>query len=254
MKFNVEGIGFSYGSTEILDGIRMDIDEGDIVSILGPNGAGKTTLLKCLNNILHPDSGIIEMDGRSIIGMKRLDIAKEMGYVPQRGETSRVTVFESVLLGRKPHIDMNPTNKDLKIAGKVIELVGLSDLSSKYIDEISGGEYQLVQIARAITQQPKLILLDEPTNNLDPSNQHMIMHVVQRVVKNNGMAAVMVVHDLNLAIRHSDKFIMMKEGSVYAAGGIEIITPENINAVYNIDSYVETIHGIPIIIPKEIEE
>jgi len=128
-------------------------------------------------------------------------------------------------------------------------LLGLDDLALKYVDEISGGEYQLVQIARVLVQQPKVILLDEPTSSLDLSNQHMIMHLIRNIVKKNHMAAIMIIHDLNLAIRHSDKFILMKEGKVYAAGTHEIITPESIKAVYNIEAFVERVRGIPVVIP-----
>jgi iron complex transport system ATP-binding protein len=131
----------------------------------------------------------------------------------------------------------------------VLHLLGLDGLSLKYVDEISGGEYQLVQIARVLVQQPKVILLDEPTSSLDLSNQHLIMHLIRNIVKKNHMAAIIIIHDLNLAIRHSDKFILMKDGMVYAAGGHEVITPENIKAVYNIDAYVESVRGIPMVIP-----
>lgn len=254
MNFNVNGMDFSYKSKKTLRNVTLDVNEGDIVSILGPNGVGKTTLLKCLNNTLHPDSGLVVINGENLDHMNRNAIAKEIGYVPQRGELSRITVFESVLLGRKPHITLNASERDFRLTGKVIELIGLNNISTKYVDEISGGEYQLVQIARTIVQQPKVILLDEPTNNLDPSNQHLIMHIIQKIVKNNNMAAIMVVHDLNLAIRHSNKFILMKNGKIYAAGGKEVITPDNIMGVYNVDSYVEEIHGIPIIVPKPYNE
>jgi iron complex transport system ATP-binding protein len=181
--------------------------------------------------------------------MNKKDIAKNIGYVAQKSETSRTTVFDSVLLGRKPHFEWDITEKDIRLAGRVLHLLGLDELALKYVDEISGGEYQLVQIARVLVQQPKVILLDEPTSSLDLANQHMIMHLIRNIVKKNHMAAIMVIHDLNLAIRHSDKFILMKNGRVYSAGGHEIITPESIKAVYNIDAYVESVRGIPVVIP-----
>lgn len=254
MRFSAHGVEFSYNSRKTLDGIKMEISDGDVVSILGPNGVGKTTLLKCLNNILRPEAGFVEIDGGKISSMKRTEVARNIGYVSQRGEPSRMTVFESILLGRKPHIEIDATEWDLNLTGRVIDLMGLQDMSMRYVDEISGGEYQLIQIARVFVQQPKIILLDEPTSNLDLFNQHRIMHIIQKIVKSNNMAAVMVVHDLNLAVRHSNKFILMKGGKVFAAGGREVITPENIMAVYDIDSYVEEIHGIPIVVPKQMEE
>jgi len=249
MFFEVNGINFSYRSRQILHGVSFAVKEDDLVSILGPNGVGKTTLIKCINKVLTPEAGSVLMEGLDIHRMSKRDIARNIGYVAQRSETSKTTVFDSVLLGRKPHFQWDITEKDLRLAGRVLHLLGLDGLALKYVDEISGGEYQLVQIARVLVQQPRLILLDEPTSSLDLSNQHMIMHLVRNIVKKNHMAAIMIIHDLNLAIRHSDKFVLMKDGMIYSVGGHEIITPENIKAVYNIEAYVESVRGIPVVIP-----
>ncbi len=249
MFFKVNGIVFSYGSKLILEGVSFAVKADEVVSILGPNGVGKTTLIKCIDKVLNPDAGSVFIAGLDLHQMSKKDIAKNIGYVAQRSETSRTTVFDSVLLGRKPHFDWNATEKDVRLAGRVIHLLGLDGLALKYVDEISGGEYQLVQIARVLVQQPKVILLDEPTSSLDLSNQHMIMHLIRNIVKKNHMAAIMIIHDLNLAIRHSDKFVLIKEGKIYAVGGHEVITPENIKEVYNIDAYVESVRGIPVVIP-----
>ena len=249
MFFEVNGIDFTYRSTRVLDGVSFSVSADDVVSILGPNGVGKTTLIKCIDKVLKPDAGSVFVGGSDLHYMSKKDIAKNIGYVAQRSETSKTTVFDSVLLGRKPHFQWDVTEKDLRLAGRVLHLLGLDGLALKYVDEISGGEYQLVQIARVLVQQPKLILLDEPTSSLDLANQHMIMHLVRNIVKKNHMAAIMVIHDLNLAIRHSDKFVLMKDGMVFSVGGLEIITPENIKAVYNIDAYVESVRGVPVVIP-----
>ncbi|MGD6805591.1 MAG: ABC transporter ATP-binding protein [Candidatus Bathyarchaeia archaeon] len=247
--FNIDGISFSYRSRKVLDGISFNVEKDDVVSILGPNGVGKTTLIKCISKVLTPASGSVFMEDVNLHKMSKKDIAKNIGYVAQKSETSKTTVFDSVLLGRKPHFEWDVTEKDARLAGRVLHLLGLDDLALKYVDEISGGEYQLVQIARVLVQQPRVILLDEPTSSLDLSNQHMIMHLIRNIVKKNHMAAIMIIHDLNLAIRHSDKFILMKQGMVYAVGDHEVITPENIKAVYNIDAYVESVRGIPVVIP-----
>ncbi len=247
--FDVNGIKFSYRSKNVLDGVTFSICENDVVAILGPNGAGKTTLMKCLNRILVPDGGSVLIEGSDLHMMSRNEIAKNVSYVAQRGETSRMTVFDSVLLGRKPHLEWDFTEKDIRLVERVLHLLGLDEMALKYVDEISGGEYQLVQIARVLAQQPRIILMDEPTSNLDLSNQHMIMHVIRNIVKRNHMAAFLAIHDLNLAIRHSDKFIMMKDGIVFAAGGHEVINRENMRAVYSIDAYIEQVRGIPVVIP-----
>jgi iron complex transport system ATP-binding protein len=248
MFFEVKGINFAYKSNRVLDGVSFTVQTDEVVSILGPNGVGKTTLIKCIDKVLKPDAGSVFIEGADLHRMSKKDIAKNIGYVAQRSETSKTTVFDSVLLGRKPHFDWNVAEKDIRLAGRVLHLLGLDEIALKYVDEISGGEYQLVQIARVLVQQPKVILLDEPTSSLDLSNQHMIMHLIRNIVKKNHMAAVMIIHDLNLAIRHSDEFILMKEGMVYAVGGHEVITPENIKEVYNIDAYVEKVRGIPVVI------
>jgi iron complex transport system ATP-binding protein len=249
MFFEVNGVDFSYGSRPVLNGVSFAVKEKDLVSVLGPNGVGKTTLIKCINRVLKPYAGSVFIGGSDLHRMSKKDIAKNIGYVAQRSETSKTTVFDSVLLGRKPHFQWDVTEKDIRLAGRVLHLLGLDGLALKYVDEISGGEYQLVQIARVLVQQPKLILLDEPTSSLDLANQHMIMHLVRNIVKKNHMAAIMVIHDLNLAIRHSDKFVLMKDGTVFSVGSLEIITPENIKAVYNIDAYVERVKGVPVVIP-----
>jgi iron complex transport system ATP-binding protein len=247
--FEVKGINFAYDSKPILKDISFNVKAGDVVSILGPNGVGKTTLIKCIDKILKPDSGSVFIEKSDLHQMNKNEIAKNVGYVAQKNETSRTTVFDSVLLGRKPHFDWNATQKDVRLAGRVLHLLGLDNLALKYVNEISGGEYQLVQIARVLVQQPKVILLDEPTSSLDLSNQHMIMHLIRNIVKKNHMVAIMIIHDLNLAFRHSDKFILMKEGMIHSIGGHEIITPENIKKVYNIDAFVEKVRGIPVVIP-----
>jgi iron complex transport system ATP-binding protein len=249
MFFEVNGIDFAYHSRRVLDDVSFAVQEADVVSVLGPNGVGKTTLIKCIAKVLKPNAGSVLMKGADLHQMNRKDIAKNIGYVTQKSETSRTTVFDSVLLGRKPHFEWDAIEKDMRLAGRVIHLLGLDGLALKYIDEISGGEYQLVQIARVLVQQPKIILMDEPTSSLDLANQHMIMHLIRKIVKKNNMAAILIIHDLNLAIRHSDKFVLMKDGMVFSVGGHEVITPENIKAVYNIDAYVESVRGIPVVIP-----
>ena len=158
-------------------------------------------------------------------------------------------MFESVLLGRKPYIRWDITKDDVRMAGEMIDRLGLAPISMKYIGEISGGELQKVQIARALVQEPKVLLLDEPTSNLDLSNQCRIMSLISEMVGNNGISAILTMHDLNLAIRYSDRFILLKGGSIFAAGGVDVITPETIEEVYGIPVYVETFRGQPMVIP-----
>lgn len=250
MILEVDGVEFGYDSVATISGIRFSAGAGDMVSVIGPNGVGKTTLLKCINRVHRMDAGTVLVDGSDVHDMARKEMAKRIGYVPQRAHVSGSTVFESVLLGRKPHIDWDISEKDLRLVGRIIRIMGLEPIAGKRVDAISGGEYQMVQIARALAQQPRVMLLDEPTSNLDLCNQHRIMATVSSVVRENGMCAVMTNHDLNLAIRYCDRFIMMKDGKVFAAGGKEVITPENILQVYGMEAYVEVYRGIPLVIPR----
>lgn len=249
MMMDVEGINFYYGDLRILDQVGFDLNDSEILTILGPNGVGKTTLLKCLNGILRARTGTVMVEQQDLLSMHASEIAKRIGYVPQRGDVSRITVFDSVLLGRKPYIKWDITSKDIELTNSIIEKLGIGHLALRYVNEISGGEYQKVQIARALVQEPRVLLLDEPTSNLDLSNQHRIMCAVSDIVKTKRLCAVLTMHDLNLSLRYSDRFIMMRGGKVFAVGGPEVITVENISRVYDIDVYVESVRGRPIVIP-----
>jgi len=250
MILELAGLAFGYGAADTISNITFRADPGEIVSILGPNGVGKTTLLKCINRIQHLRDGTVAVNGDNLADLEPRAVAQRVGYVPQRMHLSESTVFESVLIGRRPRLEGSLNQADLRIAGHAVTLLGLEPLAAKRVDEISGGEYQLVQIARALAQHPRVILLDEPTSNLDLSNQHRVMETLTHIVRENGICAVMTNHDLNLAIRYSDRFILMSKGRIFAAGGREVITPENIEAVYGTKVYVGAVNGIPVVVPQ----
>jgi len=249
MKLAVDGITFSYPSRKVLDDVSFRVERGQIVAILGPNGVGKTTLMSCISRMINPGSGSVTIDGEDTSGLSRRELAKKVAIVIQGDERSRIRVFESVLLGRRPNVILDASEDDMIITERAIDVLGIKDLSLKYVDELSGGEAQMVRIARAFAQQPKVLLLDEPTSNLDISNQYRVLETVVRLVKSNDMAAIMVIHDLNLAIRFADRFIMMKGGRIHSAGDMSVITPESLREVYGIEAYVEEVRGIPSIIP-----
>ena len=253
MRLSISDIEFDYGEgRDVLSGITFEADKGDIVSILGPNGAGKTTLLKCINHIHSPRSGTVLVDDFDIKDSSRNEIARSIGYVPQRAHVSGNTVFESILIGRRPHITWDVKDNDIRLVGRIIEIMELTPIADKPVNQISGGEYQMVQIARAVAQQPKVMLLDEPTSNLDIKNQYEVMHRLFHIIKENGICAVMTNHDLNLALRFSNRFILMKDGKIFAAGGKEIITTENIRQVYGIDVTVGEVNGYRVVVPNEL--
>lgn len=172
-----------------------------------------------------------------------------MGYVPQRCEAGRLTAFDAILLGRRPHIRWNVTEADLRIVEAAIRMLSLEDLLLRYIDEMSGGELQKVSIARALVQEPRVLLLDEPTSSLDLKNQLDILGIVRSVVTDHDVAAVMTMHDLNMALRYADRFIFLKEGVIHAAGGPGVVTPETIEAVYGVAVTVERYNGFRVVVP-----
>ncbi|MFH0968475.1 MAG: ABC transporter ATP-binding protein, partial [Methanobacteriota archaeon] len=195
MILNVEELQFLYRNREVLESVAFEVNHGEIVAILGPNGVGKTTLLKCLNRILRPKTGQIYLDGSEIGDLDTLEIARRAGYVPQRVETGRLTAFDAVLLGRRPHIIWDVTSRDLSIVDAIFTRFSMEHLRLSYIDEMSGGELQKIAIARALVQEPRILLLDEPTSSLDLKNQVEILSTIVNIVREHGIAAVMTMHD-----------------------------------------------------------
>ena len=232
----VKNISFSYSPSagKVLDNVGFSLSDRQCLAVLGNNGAGKSTLLKCLNRI-HPTKGAcVTVDGKDLFAMSGREMAKELAYVSQYTAAVDMTVFDAVLLGRKPYIKWDAANEDRRICLDVIENMGLQDYTLRRLCRLSGGEVQKVMLARALAQQPKVLLLDEPTSNLDPRNQHEVMQTVRKIAQEHNICVITVIHDLNLAIRYCDKFLFLKDAGVYACGGYEVMTPENIEAVYGI--------------------
>ncbi|MBC7347197.1 MAG: ABC transporter ATP-binding protein [Clostridia bacterium] len=249
MILAVDGVEFSYNSRPVLKNVEFEVNRGELFSILGNNGAGKTTLLKCLNKILRPQRGTILVEEKDLAALDRREVARRLGYVAQRHESTRFTVFDAVLLGRKPHIKWGPTARDLEIVRNVLQALGMEELSLRYLDELSGGELQKVVIARALAQEPRVLLLDEPTSNLDLKNQFEVLRIVKEAARERNIAVVVVMHDLNLALRFADKFLLLKNGTIFACGGMEVVTPENIAGVYGVRVAVEWLADIPVVVP-----
>ena len=249
MILEVDGVAFTYRSAPVIREVTFGVRPHQILAILGPNGVGKTTLLKCMNAILKPKAGSIFVDEIDLLRADRMEIARKVGYVPQRCEAGRLTAFDAILLGRRPHIRWNVTEADLRIVEAAIRMLSLEDLSLRYIDEMSGGELQKVSIARALVQEPRVLLLDEPTSSLDLKNQLDILGIVRSVVTDHDVAAVMTMHDLNMALRYADRFIFLKEGVIHAAGGPGVVTPKTIEAVYGVPVTVERYNGFRVVVP-----
>jgi iron complex transport system ATP-binding protein len=244
-----KGLSYAYpNSAQILNEIRFSAEPGHFLALLGNNGAGKSTLLKCLNGILPVGAHIVYADGSDLHTMKRRQIAQTMAYVEQSNEASRLTVYDVVLLGRRPYITVGPTEQDLAIVEQTLDRLGLQGLSMRYIDELSGGELQKVVIARAVAQRPKILLLDEPTSNLDLRNQHEVMALAAKLAYEDHILVITVIHDLNLALRYCDRFLLMDRGTVYRYGDASVITPETLEAVYQVHTRVVDIEGCKTVI------
>ena len=249
MILNVENLSFRYNSLPVLEDICCEARPDEIVAILGPNGAGKTTLLRCMNAMLRPKTGTVMLGEQDILSSSRREIAQLVAHVPQHIEPPRVTAFDAILLGRRPWIGMNVCRDDLLKVQAIIEQLNLSGLALRHVDAMSGGELQKVAIARALVQEPRVMLLDEPTSSLDLKNQHEIMRFIRSVVHTHHLTALMTMHDLNLALHYADRFVLLKEGMVFAAGGEEVITPELIEEVYGVPVAIRRWGGRCVIVP-----
>jgi iron complex transport system ATP-binding protein len=260
MLLNVDGVECRYGSVKVLADVTFSVKEGDFVGILGPNGSGKTTLLKSISRTLKPHLGTILLNKTDIYTLKSIEVAKQIAVVPQ--ETSigfSFTALDIVLMGRNPHIGrfQMETEKDVAVAKKAMILTNTWQFAKRPINELSGGEKQRVIIARALAQEPKVLLLDEPLTHLDIINQLEIMDLVKELCVKEGLIVLAVFHDLNLAARYCEVGVMLKNGKVFSAGNLnDILTSENIKGVFNVDAIVKkhlvtnSVFVIPLSAPK----
>ena len=251
MILSVQGVSFAYPGAEALRDVRCEVAAGELVAILGPNGAGKTTLLRCIDAILRPDRGAVLVEGRDVLRMAPPEIAREVGYVAQRTEPARLTVYDAVLLGRKPHIRWDAGEEDLRMVEAALRLLDLRRLALRGLDQLSGGELQKVAVARALVQEPRLLLLDEPTSSLDLRNQVAILDLVRRVVDEHEIAAVMTMHDLNMALSYADRVLLLKDGRIAAQGPCQTITAAVIAEVYGLPVAIHQVDGRPVVIPRD---
>lgn len=241
----IESLCYSYGEREVFRGVDADLAPGRILCSCGPNGAGKTTLLKCIVGILTPSAGFVRIDGRETTSLSRRELARMVAYVPQDLPVRfPVSVFDTVLGGRRPHMSWRPAGTDIETTSAILVEMGLADLAMRDMDRLSGGQVQKVLLARALVQETPLIVLDEPTSNLDLRHQLEIMELIDSLVKTRELAVIMAVHDLNLAARFADTIMMLGGGGVYCTGSpLETLTPANIRAVYGIEAAVRKWNG-----------
>jgi iron complex transport system ATP-binding protein len=252
MNITVQDLTFSYRSTPTLNKISMQLHNQEVLGMVGPNGSGKTTLLKCINKILEPKQGTIMLGEQTLKKMSRLQVAKQIGYVPQAQATTSemLSVFEMVLMGRRPHIAWQSSEKDTEKVWEALKTLNIENLAMRNFYELSGGEQQRVLVARSVAQEAKVLLLDEPTSNLDIRHQLEVMDLTRKLVQTQGLAAAVAIHDLNLAARYCDKILMMKNGVIFAAGTPStVLSIKNIGEVYGVEVEINYSRNNPYIIP-----
>lgn len=252
VKITIKGVTVEYDGIKALEDVNLEITEGTVTSIIGPNGSGKTTLLRCINNILKPKMGTVLIDGVRVDSLPHREVAKRIGYVPQISPTAPFTVFEVVLMGRRPYVTWSVSERDVKMVYSALEAVGASHLAHRYIDEVSGGERQKVMLARALAQEPQVLLLDEPTSNLDIKHQLEILNLIRKLALTKKLCVVLAMHDLSLVYRFSDIMVMLKDGKIYALGDpSQVLTPENVKKVYGVEVLILN-SPVQTVIPLEV--
>lgn len=242
MILDVDRLTFSYDKkVRQFSEISFSVDEGEVFTILGRNGTGKSTLIKCILNVLVPDSGRVLLSGKDVRTWKRNEMASFAAYVPQAKEAVfPFSVFDYVLMGRTPHVPSFsiPKEKDVEIAGESLDRLGIRHLAEKPISEISGGEHQMAAIARAVAQEPSLIIMDEPTSHLDMGNQQKVLRMSEKLAR-EGISVLMTSHFPDHGFMISDNVSIMENGRLIACGTPEdVITCENLKEAYGIDVYV----------------
>jgi len=250
VHIEAENLGVSYGDTLVWENINLDINEPGLISILGPNGVGKSTFMYTINKILEPTSGRVLLDGTDVLELSFKDIAKKVAYVPQAsGETFAMTVMDTVLMGRYPHSGYTVTQEDLEIAADCLEKMNMGNYALRMFNELSAGQHQRVMIARGLAQEPELLMLDEPTSNLDIYHQIYTMRLLRDIAHQRGITVLIICHDLNIASRFSDRIIMFRKGTVYADGtSQEVLTEKTIKDVYNVKADIIPVDGRPYVI------
>lgn len=247
----VENLCFRYSKNGnlVLNGANLELKQGEVGIILGKNGSGKTTLFKNILGIEKPKSGHIHFEGENLLKMNRRDRARRIAYVPQHIHFGDLTVLDSVLMGRVSYFGMKAGVEDYLAVEKILEDMQLQNFASRSAEALSGGEKQKIAIARAMAQEPKLMVFDEPTGNLDIANEQLIIQEARKLAREKNISILSSIHDVNQALAFGDKFFFMKDGVVKYAGGKEIVTAEVIRDIYDIQVRFETIDGKKVMLP-----
>lgn len=247
MNIDVNGVCFGYSDLEILKDLWVEFDGPQFISILGPNGVGKSTFINCICKILSSQKGVIRINGDNVEDLNVKQLSKELAYVPYAVHSSfPLTVADTVLMGRNPHSGMRTTDDDLRKVYGVLKRLGIEDLALRQFNELSAGQHQKVVLARGLVQEPNILLLDEPTANLDIKHQMNVSALLREISRERNMLIIMICHDINIAAKYSDNIVLMYKGSIHSVGTPEeVITSENLREVYGVDSTVIEANGRP---------
>lgn len=249
---SVENLQFHYqGGPKVLKKINFSLGDGEFLAILGNNGAGKSTMLKCFNHIITPDAGEVLLNGENLLKMSAKEVARRIAFVAQNVPDTQMTVHDMVMLGRRPYMSWTFTERDHQIVHEAMERLKVSEFRGRFLNRLSGGERQKVMLARALAQEPRLLLLDEPTSSLDLKNQYQVLQIVKDICHETGISAIVVIHDLNLALRFCDRFLLMQQGEVYRYGDAGILDREAIWKVYGVHGEVVPAGGQRVVIVDE---
>jgi len=252
----VEGMSCGYkGRPDVLEDIDLCLDDPGLVCIIGPNGVGKSTFVKCLTGSVKPSKGEVRILGKKVSEYKLKELAKVVGYVPvTSSDLNNLTVVETVLVGRFAHQGLRTTAKDLQAAYRALKALEIEELADRGFNELSAGQHQKVAIARGLVQQTRILILDEPTSNLDVRHQVYVTSFLKELSHRTGMTIVMISHDLNLAAKFADVVILMeKPGRIHSVGTPqEVIVPESIRKVYGVDCEVVDDQGSPHVMLHEV--
>ena len=246
----VENLHFAYGnhSREVLSGASLELEQGQVGILLGKNGSGKTTMFKNILGIEKPKSGRITFDGEDLLKMRRGQRARRIAYVPQHIHFGDLTVFDSVLMGRVSYFGLKAGKEDYEAVEKILEDMQLTEFANRSAEALSGGEKQKIAIARAMAQEPRLMVFDEPTGNLDIANEQLIIQEAKKLAREKGISILSSLHDLNQALAFGDRFFFMKDGKVQYAGGPEVVTEEVIREVFDAQVQLRQIDGRTVIL------
>ena len=246
----VDNLQFSYSKNGrlVLNGASLELKQGEIGILLGKNGSGKTTLFKNILGIEKPKSGTIDFEGENLLKMNRRERARRIAYVPQHIHFGDLSVLDSVLMGRVSYFGMKASHEDYIAVEKILEDMELTNFASRSAEALSGGEKQKIAIARAMAQEPKLMVFDEPTGNLDIANEQLIIQEAKKLAREKKISILSSLHDLNQALYFGDRFFLLKNGQVKYAGGKEIITEAVIKDIFNIDIKIVEINNQKVIL------